>query len=156
MNKHFIATTSLALFISACVEPVDVSSVEPAAVADQPDPLPNIVLVLVDDMGFSDIGPYGSEVATPNLDTLAEGGMVFNQFRNTSKCFPTRAALMTGQYAQRVGMSTMPNSTFRNYVTLGDVLRQAPCPGQSLRHGFRSLLGHARRRSQPLQSGLPA
>ncbi|NIP18135.1 MAG: sulfatase-like hydrolase/transferase, partial [Xanthomonadales bacterium] len=68
--------------------------------------------------------PYGSEVATPNLDTLADEGMVFNQFRNTSKCFPTRAALMTGQYAQRVGMSVR-NLSFRNYVTLGDVLRTA-------------------------------
>ena len=65
---------------------------------------PNILLIMADDMGFSDIGPFGSEVATPNLDTLAADGMRFNQFRNTSKCTTTRAALMTGQYAQRVGM----------------------------------------------------
>ncbi|MEE4216367.1 MAG: sulfatase-like hydrolase/transferase, partial [Xanthomonadales bacterium] len=86
---------------------------------------PNILLVMVDDMGFSDIGPYGSEVATPTLDRLAEEGMRFNNFHNTAKCFPTRAALMTGQYAQRVGMSADPDSTFGNHATLGDVLRSA-------------------------------
>jgi arylsulfatase len=79
---------------------------------------------MVDDMGFSDIGAYGSEVETPNLDQLAAEGMRFNQFRNTSKCFTTRASLMTGQYAQRIGMSTS-NLYFRNYVTFGDVLRSA-------------------------------
>ena len=56
---------------------------------------PNILLVMVDDMGFSDIGPYGSEVATPTLDRLAEEGMRFNNFHNTAKCFPTRAASRT-------------------------------------------------------------
>jgi arylsulfatase A-like enzyme len=85
---------------------------------------PNILLIMVDDMGFSDIGPYGSEVQTPNLDTLADEGMRFNNFHNTAKCFPTRAALMTGQYAQRVGMSES-NLYFKNYVTFGDVLRSA-------------------------------
>jgi arylsulfatase A-like enzyme len=120
MNKILIGIASLALFSAACSEGVDVSDTRIGEAAAQP----NILLVLVDDMGFSDIGAYGSEVATPNLDTLAEGGMLFNQFRNTSKCWPTRATLMTGQYAQRVGMSVQPLS-FRNYATLGDVLRTA-------------------------------
>ncbi len=53
---------------------------------------PNILLIMVDDMGFSDIGAFGSEVKTPNLDKLAQEGTRFNQFRNTSKCFTTRAA----------------------------------------------------------------
>lgn len=86
--------------------------------------MPNILLVMVDDMGFSDIGPYGSEVSTPNLDRLAEEGMRFNNFHNTAKCFPTRAALMTGQYAQRVGMSTSIRE-LKNAATLGDVLKTA-------------------------------
>ena len=85
---------------------------------------PNILLVMVDDMGFSDIGPYGSEVETPTLDRLADEGMRFNSFHNTAKCFPTRAALMTGQYAQRVGMSVR-NLRFRNAATFGDVLKTA-------------------------------
>jgi arylsulfatase len=124
MKKLLAGIATLALIPAACTETVDVQVTgegQSAATREKP---PNILLVLVDDMGFSDIGPYGSEVATPNLDTLAEGGMVFNQFRNTSKCFPTRAALMTGQYAQRVGMS-VSNLRFRNAATLGDVLRSA-------------------------------
>jgi arylsulfatase len=95
-----------------------------SAVQTAEDQRPNILLVMVDDMGFSDIGPYGSEVATPNLDQLADQGMRFNNFHNTAKCFPTRAALMTGQFAQRVGMSER-NLVFRNSVTFGEVLKSA-------------------------------
>ncbi len=113
MKNVLFGIAGLALLVTACADPVDTAI------------KPNIVLVMVDDMGFSDIGAYGSEVQTPHLDRLAEQGMRFNQFRNTSKCFPTRAALMTGQYAQRVGMSTSPESRFVNYATLGDVLRTA-------------------------------
>jgi len=61
---------------------------------------PNIILISADDLGWSDIGCYGSEVQTPNLDKLAEEGMRFTQFHNTSKCFPSRACLLTGVYAQ--------------------------------------------------------
>jgi arylsulfatase A-like enzyme len=56
---------------------------------------PNIVVILVDDMGFSDIGCYGSEIPTPNLDALAAGGLRFTQFYNTGRCCPTRASLLT-------------------------------------------------------------
>jgi arylsulfatase len=121
MKNVLFGIAGLALLLTACAEPVDT---EQAAVSDKASK-PNIVLVMVDDMGFSDIGAYGSEIETPNLDRLAAEGMRFNQFRNTSKCFPTRAALMTGQYAQRVGMSTSPDSVFSNHATLGDVLRTA-------------------------------
>ena len=57
---------------------------------------PNIIVILVDDMGFSDLGCYGSEIPTPNLDALAAGGVRFTQFYNTARCCPTRAALLTG------------------------------------------------------------
>ena len=60
---------------------------------------PNIIVILVDDMGFSDIGCYGSEIPTPNLDALAAGGVRFTQFYNTARCCPTRAALLTGLYS---------------------------------------------------------
>lgn len=56
---------------------------------------PNIVVILVDDMGFSDLGCYGSEIPTPNLDGLAANGLRFTQFYNTARCCPTRAALLT-------------------------------------------------------------
>src|SRR4051794_10119838 len=63
---------------------------------------PNVVFILADDLGFSDIGCYGGEIATPNLDALARGGVRFTQFYNTARCWPSRAALLTGYYAQQV------------------------------------------------------
>lgn len=65
---------------------------------------PNIVLILADDLGYSDIGAYGGEIPTPNLDRLATNGVRFARAYNTAKCSPTRAALLTGQYAHRVGV----------------------------------------------------
>jgi arylsulfatase len=70
---------------------------------------PNIVIILVDDMGFSDIGCYGSEVPTPHLDKLAAEGVRFTQFYNTPRCSPTRAALLTGLYPQQAGMGWLDN-----------------------------------------------
>lgn len=72
------------------------------------DPPPNILLILADDMGFSDLGCYGGEIATPNLDALAADGLRFTQFYNTARCWPTRAAVMTGYYAQQVRRDTVP------------------------------------------------
>ena len=69
---------------------------------------PNVVFFLVDDMGYSDLGCYGGEIATPNLDALAAGGLRFTQFYNTARCWPTRAALMTGYYAQQVHRDALP------------------------------------------------
>jgi arylsulfatase len=67
-----------------------------------PAPRPNIVIILADDLGFSDLGCYGGEVRTPNLDQLAANGLRFTQFYNTARCWPSRAALLTGYYAQQV------------------------------------------------------
>lgn len=68
---------------------------------------PNIILILADDMGFSDIGCFGSEVSTPNLDKLAARGMRLNQYYNNPRCCPSRASIMTGLYAQQAGMGLM-------------------------------------------------
>src|SRR4051812_10886450 len=68
---------------------------------------PNIVVILVDDMGFSDIGCYGSEIPTPNLDALAKDGLRFTQFYNTARCCPSRATLLTGLYAHQAGVGHM-------------------------------------------------
>jgi len=65
---------------------------------------PNFVFILADDLGFSDIGCYGSEIATPNLDQLAANGLRFTNFYNTARCWPSRAAFMTGYYPQQVRM----------------------------------------------------
>ena len=69
---------------------------------------PNIVLFLADDMGYSDAGCYGGEIATPNLDRLAKEGLRFTQFYNTARCWPSRAAILTGFYAQEVRRDTVP------------------------------------------------
>lgn len=85
---------------------------------------PNIILILVDDMGFSDLGCYGSEINTPNIDKLAQQGMRFTQFHNTSKCFPSRASLLTGLYAHQVGMDKK-HGDLKNSVTIAEVVRKA-------------------------------
>ena len=95
---------------------------------------PNIVVILVDDMGFSDIGCYGSEIPTPNIDALARNGLRFTQFYNTARCCPTRAALLTGLYAHQAGVGHMvENQKLPGYVghlndscvTMAEVLRPA-------------------------------
>ncbi len=70
-------------------------------------PRPNIILIMSDDVGYSDIGCYGSEIATPTLDALAQGGLRFTQFYNTARCCPTRASLLTGLYAHQAGIGHM-------------------------------------------------
>lgn len=71
------------------------------------DQRPNIILILADDMGFSDLGCYGSELDTPNLNRLASEGLRFTQFYNTPRCCPSRAALLTGLYPQQTGIGEM-------------------------------------------------
>ena len=95
---------------------------------------PNIVIIMADDMGYSDIGCYGSEVHTPNLDRLAAGGVRFTQFYNTARCCPTRAALLTGLYPHQAGVGAMVNPgkepgyrgrLNESCVTIAEVLRGA-------------------------------
>ena len=98
------------------------------------DKRPNIVLIMADDLGFSDIGCYGGEVQTPNLDYLAANGLRFRKFYNTSRCCPTRASLLTGLYNHQAGIGEMTTDRnlpgYRGYltancVTLAEVLQQA-------------------------------
>src|SRR5262245_58482837 len=80
----------------------------PTRGADAPrSPRPNIVIILSDDMGYSDLGCYGGEINTPNLDALAAGGVRFTQFYNTARCCPTRASLLTGLYPHQAGVGHM-------------------------------------------------
>jgi len=72
--------------------------------AAPPQPRPNILIILADDMGFSDAGCYGGEIETPNLDRLAAGGLRFTQFYNTARCWPTRSCILTGYDAQQIRM----------------------------------------------------
>jgi arylsulfatase len=93
--------------------------------AEKKDPLPNILLICADDLGWSDIGCYGSEVKTPNLDRLAASGIRFRQFHNTSKCHPSRSTLLTGLYAQQNGYAVKFDRPLVNGITLGEYLKTA-------------------------------
>jgi arylsulfatase len=111
-----------------------------AAAAAAADPRPNIVVVLADDLGFSDVGCYGSEIPTPNIDALAARGLRFAQFYNAARCCPTRAALLTGLYPHQAGVGHMVadrgTAAYRGRldgraVTIAEALRDA---------GYRTLL----------------
>lgn len=97
MTAAFRCALSAALL---ALLPAFLSAAEPAK--------PNVLLILADDLGYSDLGCYGSEIATPNLDGLAKNGLRFTQFYNTARCWPTRAAVLTGYYAQQVRRDTVP------------------------------------------------
>lgn len=106
---------TLAFAFAACMA-------APPVTAKEEDKKPNIIVILTDDMGFSDIGPYGGEIATPNLDRLATGGVKFSQFYNCGKCEPTRAALVTGHQ----WWTHDPNVAIRkDSPNIGEVLRTA-------------------------------
>ena len=98
------------------------------------DKKPNIVLIMADDMGYSDIGCYGGEIQTPNLNRLAAGGLRFTQFYNTARCCPTRASLMSGLYQHQAGVGHMMDDkgydAYRGElsnrcVTIAEVLKTA-------------------------------
>lgn len=96
------ATTMLrriSLIVAVCCLPGLTKAADP--------PRPNIVVILADDMGFSDIGCYGGEIETPTLDRLARSGLRFTQFYNTARCCPTRASLLTGLYPHQAGVGHM-------------------------------------------------
>lgn len=95
---------------------------------------PNIILIMADDMGYSDIGSYGGEIRTPNIDGLAENGLRFTDFYNNARCCPTRASLLTGLYPHQTGIGDMlrdwelpgyRGDLNESCVTIAQVLRQA-------------------------------
>src|SRR5512140_950577 len=85
---------------------------------------PNIVLILADDMGFSDVGCYGGEIRTPNIDSMARSGVRFTQFYNTARCCPTRASLLTGLYPHQAAIGHMVEGKGLDGY-LGDLSRNA-------------------------------
>lgn len=95
-------------------------------------PKPNIIVILGDDIGYSDVGCFGGEIQTPNIDSLAQNGVRFTQFYNTSRCCPTRASLLTGLYPHQAGVGHMMvdrghegyrSNLNRNCATIAEVLR---------------------------------
>ncbi|MFN3166666.1 MAG: arylsulfatase [Phycisphaeraceae bacterium] len=108
---------------------------------------PNILVVMVDDMGFSDVGCFGGEIRTPNLDALADNGLRFTQFYNTAKCHSSRVCLMTGLYSNQAGQESLAHG-----VTIAHVLADAGyftamtgkwhLKDQPTDHGFQRYWGH--------------
>ena len=116
----------LFLLLIACQNPVE----NAANLSERP----NIILIMGDDMGYSDVGCYGGEIQTPNLDKLAANGLRFTNFYNTARCCPTRASLLTGLYPQQAGVGHMVNDRgtpayqgdlSANAVTIGEALKPA-------------------------------
>lgn len=127
--KYFVS--ALALLISAFTF---VFFKTPVQKETTPIKRPNIILILADDLGFSDVGCYGGEINTPNIDFLAKNGIRYRQFYNTSRCCPTRAALLSGLYNQQAGIGEMTDAHSEsgylghlttNAVTIAEVLKDA-------------------------------
>ncbi|MCM8535899.1 MAG: arylsulfatase [Lentisphaeraceae bacterium] len=95
---------------------------------------PNIILIMADDLGFSDLGSYGGEIETPNIDKLAANGLKFTQFYNTGRCCPTRASLMTGLYPHQAGIGHMIG-TSPNKLYNGELSKKAVTIAEALKLG---------------------
>ena len=113
---NHLSTQLIVFTVSAVLLLCSPSGTPPIQAADPP----NVVVIMVDDLGYSDIGCYGGEIATPNLDALATDGLRFSQFYNTAKCHSSRVSLLTGQYCIAAGDTKMDHA-----VTTAEVLSDA-------------------------------
>src|SRR5687768_10954195 len=125
---------SIAMVVAALAA---LCAARPCVAQNDPSPRrPNIVLIVADDLGYSDLGCYGGEIRTPNLDALAARGLRFTQFYNGARCCPTRAALLTGVYPHQAGIGRMTmdagerfpgyrGQLSSNTVTVAEALRAA-------------------------------
>jgi len=129
MKKAFRPLMAILVYLGCCLS-LQAARPDRNVIPVELKSTPNIIFILVDDMGYSDIGCYGGEVVTPNLDHLAENGLRFSHMYNTSKCFPSRACLLTGVYAQQCGMGRGSSGGIRNAITLAELLKP---------HGYRTL-----------------
>ncbi|HEU4608816.1 MAG TPA: arylsulfatase [Chitinophagaceae bacterium] len=126
MRKYFYLLLSVTFY----------SCGQPSATREEQRQQPNIVIIMADDMGYSDLGCYGSDIQTPNIDRLASEGIRFRQVYNNAFCSPSRASLLTGLFPQSAGMGELanphpgppgPNQGYLNNscVTLAEVLKTA-------------------------------
>ncbi|MCC9609262.1 arylsulfatase [Blastopirellula sp. JC732] len=106
---------SFLIFALSCCA-LSLLAASPAVAADRP----NVIIMMVDDLGFSDFGCYGSEIETPNIDALADGGLRFRNFYNTAKCHSSRVSLLTGLYCDQAGAESLSRG-----VTIAEVLGKA-------------------------------
>ncbi|MFB9293842.1 arylsulfatase [Persicitalea jodogahamensis] len=96
-----------------------------AGSGNAPEQKPNIIVIMADDMGYSDLGCYGGEIKTPNLDKLAANGLRFRNAYNSARCCPTRASMLTGQYQHKVGLDRNGKSLNLSGVTIAEALKPA-------------------------------
>lgn len=115
MNRTSVFLSAAGLVLSSCIPG--------CSVPEAKDLRPNILIIMADDMGFSDLGCYGGEIRTPNLDGLARNGVRFTQFHNAARCCPSRASLLTGNYPHQVGLALNGRNLSREVVTLAEVLK---------------------------------
>lgn len=128
-KKGVVASVGLAVAVS-----VGLTAFYSKPSRSKADARPNIIIIMADDMGYSDLGCYGGEIKTPNIDYLANNGLRFTQFYNTSRCCPTRASLLTGLYNHQAGIGKMTDEEStpgyrghlaENTVTIAEVLKAA-------------------------------
>ncbi|MEM6703210.1 MAG: sulfatase-like hydrolase/transferase [Acidobacteriota bacterium] len=136
-NLRFLTDVAALLaglvLVGACAEPPEPNDAVPFSAGA---PRPNVVLILADDLGYSDIGSYGGEIRTPHLDLLAAQGLRFSQFYNAGRCCPTRAALLTGRYAHEAGVGRMVSPVGLEITAgayQGFLAREVPTIAESLR-----------------------
>jgi arylsulfatase A-like enzyme len=148
-NRLSVCLSLLCLALAASAAPANASKppvMSPPAVSGVERSKPNILLILADDLGYSDLGCYGGEIQTPNLDRLAANGLRFTQFYNSGKCEPTRASLVSGQYWQVCGLG------IKKGITMGQAMRGAGyatfaigkwhLDGNPVERGFDHYFGH--------------
>src|ERR1051325_2208200 len=130
-------------------------------------PKPNIVIILSDDMGWSDLGCFGGEINTPNLDALAHDGLRFTQFYNTARCCPTRASLLTGLYSHQAGIGHMTDAFSKKVgdAYAGDLSKRAVTIAEALKpagygtyavgkwHVAKDIMPEGPKHNWPLQRG---
>lgn len=129
------------------------------SLADSAATRPNIIVIMSDDVGYSDIGCYGSEIETPHLDALAAGGVRFTQFYNTARCCPTRASLLTGLYSHQAGIGHMVDdwSAKVGDAYAGDLSRRAVTIAEALKSaGYATYMAgkwHVTQKTHPENDG---
>ena len=126
----FAGAGFVSIGMGGCLEKLKKAGISP----DSDNKRPNIVLILADDLGFSDLGCYGGEINTPNINKLAHDGVRFSHFYNAARCCPSRASILTGLYPHQAGIGHMvEDAGFDSYrgnlsrksVTLAEVLKSA-------------------------------